>query len=128
MHENLKLGANPPRSTHANGLTSKFYTAEGDICDGAVKLIRTKQSGDVWQMRCWIHAEKKYIKKSLRTKDLDSAKTKGRELYYTMMGKVMGCSARFIEQHYDSAKVENMMDYITRDVERDDAFSDVVLT
>ena len=88
MHKNLKLGANPPRSTHANGLTSKFYTAEVDICDGAVKLIRTKQSGDVWQMRCWIHAEKKYIKKSLRTKDLDSAKTKGRELYYTMMGKV----------------------------------------
>ena len=31
--------------------------------------------------------KKKYIKKSLRTKDLDS-KTKGRELYYTMMGKV----------------------------------------
>jgi hypothetical protein len=44
------------------------------------------------------------------------------------LGKVMGCSVRFIEQHYDSAKVENMMDYITRDVERDDAFSDVVLT
>ena len=34
MHENLKLGANPPRSTHADGLTSKFYTAEVDICDG----------------------------------------------------------------------------------------------
>lgn len=88
MHENVKLGENPPRSTHANGLTSKFYTAEVDICDGAVKLIRTKQSGDVWQMRCWIHAEKKYIKKSLRIKDLEQAKEKGRLEYYTMMGKV----------------------------------------
>jgi site-specific recombinase XerD len=44
------------------------------------------------------------------------------------LAKVMGCSVRFIEQHYDSAKVENMMDYITRDVERDDAFSDVILS
>jgi hypothetical protein len=40
----------------------------------------------------------------------------------------MGCSVRFIEQHYDSARVENMMDYITQDVERDDAFSDVILS
>ena len=44
------------------------------------------------------------------------------------LGKVMGCSVRFIEQHYDSARVENMMDYITQDVERDDAFSDVILS
>jgi len=43
------------------------------------------------------------------------------------LGKIMGCSVRFIEQHYDSARVENMMDYITRDVERGDAFSDVIL-
>jgi len=32
--------------------------------------------------------QKKNIKKSLRTKDLDSAKEKGRTLYYTMMGKI----------------------------------------
>ena len=29
------------------------------------------------------------------------------------LGKVMGYSVRFIEQHYDTARVENMMDYIT---------------
>jgi hypothetical protein len=62
MYENLSHGANSPRSIHLNGLTNKFYTAEVDICDGAVKLIRTKQSGDVWQMRYWVHSEKKYIK------------------------------------------------------------------
>ena len=43
------------------------------------------------------------------------------------LAKVMGCSVRFIEQHYDSAKVENMMDYITRDVDRKDALGEVVL-
>ena len=70
MHEDLPIGSSPPRSTHANGLTSSFYTEEHDICDGAVKLIRTKQSGDVWQLRTWIHKEKKYLKKSLRVNSL----------------------------------------------------------
>ena len=88
MHGDLPLGSSPNRSTHANGLTSSFYTEEHDICDGAVKLIRTKQSGQVWQLRTWIHKEKKYIKKSLRTKDLEQAKEKGRLLYYTLMGKI----------------------------------------
>ena len=70
--------------------TGQGQTLEGhhDILGGIAHIYQVKQSGDVWQMRCWIHAEKKYIKKSLRTKDLDSAKTKGRELYYTMMVKV----------------------------------------
>ena len=88
MHGDLPLGDTPPRSTHANGLTSKFYTAEHECCDGAVKLIRTRQSGDIWQMRCWIHAEKKYIKKSLRTKDIEVAKDKSRQIYYSAMGKI----------------------------------------
>lgn len=88
MHGDLRIGEVPPRSTHANGLTSKFYTEEHDVCDGAVKLIRTKQSGEVWQMRCWIHAEKKYLKKSLRTKSLEEAKEKARQIYYATMGKI----------------------------------------
>ena len=88
LHGDLRLGSAVARSTHANGLTSKFYTAEHHICDGAVKLIRTKQSGEVWQMRCWVHAEKKYLKKSLRTKDLDTAKEKARQIYYATMGKI----------------------------------------
>ena len=87
MHEDLPLGFNPERLS-VNEMTSKFYTAEHDICDGQVKLLRTKQSGDVWQMRCWISAEKQYVKKSLRTRDLEQAKEKGRKLYYSMMGRI----------------------------------------
>ena len=81
LRGDLKLGEYAEKGNFA-----KFYVDEHDICDGAVKLLRTKQSGDVWQMRCWITEEKKYIKKSLRTKDLETAKEKGRTLYYTMMG------------------------------------------
>jgi hypothetical protein len=47
------------RDTDKTELTRSFYTSEHDICDGAVKLLRTKQSGDVWQMRVWISKEKK---------------------------------------------------------------------
>lgn len=75
-------------SNDKTGLPRSFYTAEHHICDGAVKLLRTKQSGDVWQMRVWISKEKKYVKKSLRTRDLETAKEKGRHLYYSMMGKI----------------------------------------
>ena len=39
-------------------------------------------------MRCWISAEKKHFKKSLRTKNLEDAKDKARKQYYAMMGKV----------------------------------------
>ena len=54
-----------------------------------------------------------------------------RSQYGTMdlwiLAKIMDCSVRLIKQHYDSARVENMIDYITQNVEREDAFSDVIL-
>ena len=73
LHEDLPFGSSPPRPSN-NKMTSKFYTDEHDICDGQVKLLRTKQSGNVWQMRCWISSENKYVNKSLLTKDFEEAK------------------------------------------------------
>ena len=80
LHEDLPFGTSPPRPS-VNKMTSKFYTEEHDICDGEVKLLITKQSGDVWQMRCWISSKKKNFKKSLRTTDLEVTEIKGRKLY-----------------------------------------------
>jgi len=87
-HNNLRTDESNNTSTRIIEPISKFYTAEHYICNGSVKLIRTKQSGKIWQMRCWISSEKKYIKKSLRTKDLDTAKEKGKTIYYAIMNKV----------------------------------------
>ena len=87
LHEDLPLGDYPDRPS-VNEMSSKFYTDTHDICDGQVTILRTKQSGQVWQMRCWISAEKKHFKKSLRTKNLEDAKDKARKQYYAMMGKV----------------------------------------
>ena len=85
MHEALPLGDNPKRPS--NNKTA-FYTDEVLICDGAVKLLRTKQSNQIWQMRVWIRDENRYFKKSLRTRNLEDAKEKGRKLYYQMMGQI----------------------------------------
>ena len=65
-----------------------FITEEHDICDGKVKVIKTNQSNQVWQMRFWINEEGKYFRKSLREKNLEIAKEKARKEYYTIMGQV----------------------------------------
>ena len=44
------------------------------------------------------------------------------------LAKVMGCSVRLIEQYYDSARDENMVDYITQNTSSDDSFSQYILT
>ena len=62
LHEDLPLGDYPERPS-VNKMTSSFYTDTHDICDGQVTISRTKQSGEVWQMRCWISAEKKHFKR-----------------------------------------------------------------
>jgi hypothetical protein len=85
MHENLPLGASPPAAK--NNETS-FLTQEVDICDGEVKLVRTKQSNQIWQVRIWVRGEGRYFRKSLRTRDLEKAQEKAKSIYYQMMGQV----------------------------------------
>ena len=85
MHENLPLGASPPAAK--NNETS-FLTQEVDICDGEVKLVRTKQSNQIWQVRIWVRGEGRYFRKSLRTRDLEKAQEKAKSIYYKMMGQV----------------------------------------
>lgn len=85
LHENLTLGSSPP---HERKSKTSFLTEEVDICDGEVKLVRTQQSKQVWQMRVWVRGEGKYFRKSLRTKDLEQAKDKAKSIFYKMMGQV----------------------------------------
>ena len=40
---------------------------------GKAQIYRVLASGDVWQFRMWIPDEKKYVRKTLRTKDLETA-------------------------------------------------------
>jgi hypothetical protein len=65
-----------------------FITEEHSVCNGKVKIIKTTQSNQVWQMRFWISNEGKYFRKSLRENNLEIAKEKARQIFYKIMGQV----------------------------------------
>lgn len=48
---------------------------------GRAKILRTKQSGQFWQLRMWIAAEQKYLRESLKTTDLETAIERGETRY-----------------------------------------------
>ena len=62
--------------------TGQGKTLEGyqDILGGIAHIYQVKQSGDVWQFRMWLSNERKHYRKSLRTKILSEALSKGEKL------------------------------------------------
>ena len=58
------------KARKSKGNTSKDIH---EILGGKAQIFRVAQSGDVWQFKMWITAEQKYLRKSLRTKDFDTA-------------------------------------------------------
>jgi len=54
---------------------------EQDLFDGRIRIYRTTHSGDVWQFQMWIGEEKKYIRKSLRTRDKETAINRAEDLF-----------------------------------------------
>ena len=54
---------------------------EQDLFDGRIRIYRTTHSGDVWQFQMWIGEEKKYIRKSLRTRDKEIAINLAEDLF-----------------------------------------------
>ena len=69
-------------------MSSIFITEQHDICDGEAKVLRTKQSKLVWQLRFYVKNEGKYFRKSLREKDLAKAQVKARQIFYQIMGRI----------------------------------------
>ena len=52
-----------------------------DIFGGKGQILRVPQSGEVWQFRMWIADEKKYLRRSLKTKDFETAVKRAEEMY-----------------------------------------------
>jgi integrase len=57
-----------------------FLTEEHEILDGKAKVLRTRDSGDIYQLRIWVPQKKKYIRQSLKTKDLNTALAEGERI------------------------------------------------
>ena len=59
-----------------------------DIFGGKAQIMRVSASGDVWQYRMWIAEEKKYLRKSLKTRDFEAATDRAEKLYLETMANV----------------------------------------
>jgi integrase len=53
--------------------TGTFQRSNHQILGGKAKIFRVPKSGDIYQFQMWIEAEKKYLRKTLKTKDLETA-------------------------------------------------------
>ena len=60
---------------------------EHELFDGEIKIFRVEQSGKVWQVYIWVREEQKAIKKSLRTRDIDLARERARNIYLDYIAK-----------------------------------------
>ena len=78
----MALVTKTPKGTkRASGKRSYKKTETFDVYDGDVQLFRSEPHGKMWQFQMWIPEEKKYLRKSLKTKDFETAVKRGEELY-----------------------------------------------
>jgi len=57
------------------------------ILGETAQIYRVPKSGDVWQFRMYIASEQKHYRKSLKTRDLDTAKSRASELTLDLLAK-----------------------------------------
>jgi len=58
-----------------------FQYSNHEILGGKAKMFRVPNSGDVWQFQMWISEEKKYLRRTLKTKDFETAKERAEKFY-----------------------------------------------
>lgn len=81
MENKKKISTKPTNKTRKKGADKiPFLTEEHEILDGKAKVLRTRDSGDTYQLRVWVPEKKKYIRQSLKTKDLNTALTEGERI------------------------------------------------
>ena len=59
-----------------------------DIYDGGVRIYRTDKSGDVYQLSMYIRDERRYVRKSLKTKDKQIAIEIAKKEFITYQAKI----------------------------------------
>lgn len=84
----------------------RWTSDEHDIFGGEAKIYKTRASGDVYQFRCRIPEEKKYVRESLRTSDLEAAISLARKRYLSIHSalqdgkKLFGITLRKLQELY----------------------------
>ena len=70
-----------PRKKRIRQNAGGFQHSNHEILGGKAKVFRVPNSGDVYQFQMRIPEEKKTLRKSLKTKDFETAVKRGEELY-----------------------------------------------
>ncbi|MBW9259067.1 MAG: site-specific integrase [Candidatus Thiodiazotropha sp. (ex. Lucinisca nassula)] len=70
-----------------------------ELFDGEIKIFKTNAGGDTWQFRTWISGEKKYVRKSLKTKKISEAKERAKQLYLELQGKILSGETVFDKKY-----------------------------
>lgn len=65
-----------------------FYLSEHKMYEDECIVSKTKQSGEIWQCRIWVSEDKAYIRKSLKTRNLETAKERAKKLYLETQGNL----------------------------------------
>ena len=58
------------------------------LLGGKGEIYRMSRSSTVYQCRIWVPSERKYVRKSLKTTDYQTAKQEGEELIFKVLGEV----------------------------------------
>ena len=53
--------------SHRAAKAQKRISAQHKVLDGLATILRTKASGDVWQLQMYVQEEQRYYRKSLKT-------------------------------------------------------------
>jgi integrase len=70
QREKVKVVANKRAKTASKVSKKAIRISDAfDLMDGEIRIYRTTHSGDVWQMRMYVADEKRYVRKSLKTRD-----------------------------------------------------------
>jgi integrase len=63
----------PEKRSKRTKSSQSYLTDKHPIYGGQAEVVRTQQSGGYWHFRMWISDEQKYVRKTLKTRHLDTA-------------------------------------------------------
>jgi hypothetical protein len=70
-----------------------------ELFDGNIVVYRTTHSGDVWQFRMYVAEEKRYVRKSLKTRDKEIAITHAKREFIQYQAKIVAGEKVFSLTH-----------------------------
>jgi len=89
LRTTVKNSSKKTKNLGSYGSRKKRMSDVLDIFDGNVRIFRTTNSGDVYQMSMYVKEEKRYIRKSLRTRDKEIAIASAQKEFIFYQAKIM---------------------------------------